>query len=201
VIDPNFYDEDYFEHGVTSGKSGYQGYTMEQGYIDLAKDLAKYFKPTKALDLGCAKGYLVQGLRLLGIETYGIDVSEYAVSTAPENIKKFVCVGSTTDLSRFKDKEFDLITCYDILEHLTDEELSKTLPEITRVLKPSGYLTMKCPFIKYDWDADKSHINIKPEVEWITLFNQYGFENHVPQVKKAPWTWWDNRTLIFMKKQ
>ena len=32
-------------------------------------------------DFGCAKGYLVYALRLLGYDAYGVDISEYAISS------------------------------------------------------------------------------------------------------------------------
>jgi hypothetical protein len=198
-IDPEYYDKDYFENGVCSGKSGYQGYNMEQGYAQLAKGLVTYFQPTQTLDIGCAKGYLVKCLRDLGISAYGIDISEYAISTVPKDIKDFVGVGSAIDLSRFGDKEFDLITCYDILEHITDEELVVAMKEIKRVSR--GYVTIKCPFEHYDWDADKSHINIKPKEDWIKLFNKCGFDQCIPTVPSAPWAWNDDRRTLFFQKR
>lgn len=43
------------------------------------------------------------------------------------------------------DNSFDLITCYDVLEHVTDINLA--LDEIVRVLKNNGEIIIKIPFL------------------------------------------------------
>lgn len=44
------------------------------------------------LDVGCAKGFLVRHLRELGVDAWGCDVSDYAIATAPEDVKPYVRV-------------------------------------------------------------------------------------------------------------
>jgi SAM-dependent methyltransferase len=196
-IKAKFYDRDYFENGVASGKSGYAGYNREESYKTLAADLKKHFDPKIALDLGCAKGFLVEALVDLGVDTFGIDISDYAVKHAPKNIGSRIYKGSCTNLWMFKNTMFDLIIAYDLLEHLDGEELDLTLGELSRV--GSKWLTIKCPFEKYDWDLDKSHIGIRPKEEWIEIMSQFGFSNYELPIPKSPWTFWDDRTLVFLK--
>ena len=43
----------------------------------------------KVLDFGCAKGFTVKALRLLGYKAYGVDVSEYAISQIAENTRRW----------------------------------------------------------------------------------------------------------------
>ena len=193
-IKPEFYDKDYFEAGIPSDKSDYNGYAWLDGYTTIADALIKHFKPIKVLETGCAKGFLTRALRNRGIETYGIDISQYAIENADPLSKPYLTLGSILELP-YKDNEFDLITCYDVLEHLDEREVVIAIKEICRV--SSKFITMKCPFVVYDWDKDKSHIGIKPKEDWIKLFAKNGFTNYDPGVPQSHWSWWDSRTLIF----
>ena len=59
----------------------------------------------------------------------------------PHKDKKFV-LGNSYKLP-FKDDEFDLIVCSEVLEHL--HEYNDALKEIKRVLKPRGYFLASVP--------------------------------------------------------
>lgn len=197
-VPAGFYDKDYFENGVKTEKSGYGGYHWNDGIAVLAQALVTNLPHKTALDLGCAKGYVVKALRDLGIEAFGIDISTYAIDQAPAEVKPFLHKGSAAvKLKMFEENRFDLVICYDILEHLDDDTLVKTMTGISRVC--SKWVTVKLPFEVYDWDLDKSHINIKPKEAWIKMFGEYGFENYELPVPKAPWSFWDNRTLVFRR--
>ncbi len=78
-LDKTFYDEAYF-HG---GSKGYGDYSYHPRWMDVARWVKSRWQPTSVLDVGCAKGFLVQELRMLGVEAYGVDISEYAVNAAP----------------------------------------------------------------------------------------------------------------------
>ena len=77
---------------------GYGGYKYDGRWQGVAKDIIKHFslkKGSKVLDVGCAKGFMLYDLSKLipGINLCGIDVSEYAISNAISEMKKFVQVG------------------------------------------------------------------------------------------------------------
>ena len=64
---------------------GYGGYGYDGRWIPVAKDIIKYCrlkKGSKILDIGCAKGFLVKDLLNLGIDSYGIDISRYALDNS-----------------------------------------------------------------------------------------------------------------------
>ena len=86
------YDENYFERGLQLGISGYTSYSwMPELTLKMAEFLAEdlNLRNKTALDFGCAKGYLVKALRIYGIEAYGYDASEYAISQAPKEIGRY----------------------------------------------------------------------------------------------------------------
>ena len=60
---------------------GYGGYRYDGRWVSIAKEIVSRYnlkKGDRVLDIGCAKGFLVKDLLSIGIEAYGIDVSEYA---------------------------------------------------------------------------------------------------------------------------
>jgi SAM-dependent methyltransferase len=197
-INSDFYDENYFENGVYSGKSGYNGYVWNNDFLEMATRLNEYFKPIKVLDIGCAKGFLVKAFTQLGVNAFGIEYSDYAFEKADSEIKDRITLGSITKRTIYRNKEFDLITCYDVLEHLTDEEVIFAISEIKRI--SNKIVTIKMPFEHYDWDLDKSHIGIQPKEIWIERFEKHGFKHFIPDYEDRPYAWnWSHRTLFFEK--
>lgn len=101
--------------------------------------LNRYMKEgDKVLDVGCGIGY---GLNLLSIkakEAYGVDVDEKAIKYCQDNI-----LGKNPRLKSlqaydgyslpFKDKEFDVVTTVDVLEHV--EDYHRFIEELLRVAK------------------------------------------------------------------
>ena len=97
----------------------------------------------RALDLGCGNGKTVSTLIDEGFQVTGIDFSSVAIEQCRENFKDSeFFVGSVCELP-FDDDSFDYITAVHVLEHLNDEELSKTVSEIRRVLKAEGYVFIR----------------------------------------------------------
>ena len=115
------YDCDYFENGIATKKSNYVDYSWERlghYFQKTATHIVDKFKPEKSLDVGCAKGYLTKGLFDLGVDAYGIEPSEYALSEACPDIKDKLTKGIAQSVS-FPDNSFDVVTCFDVLEHLS----------------------------------------------------------------------------------
>ena len=53
----------------------------------IADQVVAEIKPRRVLDVGCAKGFLVEALRDRGVEAFGIDVSEYAIGEVRPDIR------------------------------------------------------------------------------------------------------------------
>lgn len=94
----------------------------------------------KALDVGCGGGFSCEFMAKLGAVVSGIDQSVKCIKAAQEHadssgLKIDYKYGFSEKLP-YEDNTFDIVTCVDVLEHVTD--LQKTLMEINRVLKPQG---------------------------------------------------------------
>lgn len=135
VQNKEFYGSEYFEAAREPGReSGYsESYSEIEDFDEIARLARDLLGVRTALDVGCAKGFLVRALRRMGIEAWGIDLSEYAVSTAPEEVRGWLKACSIQEAG-FPDGSFELVLALEILEHipLTDiEEVIRKLFFIT----------------------------------------------------------------------
>lgn len=135
-------DRDYFD-GLRDPR-GYlnQKYDHRKGYgltfwddrlLEQARDMIKIYHIHRFLELGCAKGFRVQAMRMQGVEAWGIDISYYATANCHPDLKDYILCQDATDLSRFEDSYFDFIHAWDFLEHLLPDEIKKCLKECKRV--------------------------------------------------------------------
>jgi ubiquinone/menaquinone biosynthesis C-methylase UbiE len=126
----------------------YGGYKyMEGRWEKVARALAEHYglkAGDKILDVGCGKGFLLYDFTKVvpGIEIVGIDISEYAIQNAKEEIKNHLQVGNATALP-FPDKHFDLVISITTLHNLHNYDLDKALREIERVGKTNKYICVE----------------------------------------------------------
>ena len=129
LADPRGYEDVRFDN-----RKGYGLTYWDDRYLGTSRYLIDQFRPLYTyLELGCAKGFYVQAMRMLGVEAYGVDISNYATENCHPDIKQFLTCGSATNLSRFRDGSIDLVYSWDFLEHLTREEVKLCLTESRRV--------------------------------------------------------------------
>ena len=133
---------------------------------NIAKNIMYMLSPSTVMDVGCAKGFLVESLRDLGIEAYGVDFSSYAVGEVREDIRAFCTVKSGTESFG---RSFDLVTCIEVLEHLSPTEGEQVIENICR--HTNWVLFSSSPS---DFD-EPTHVNVRPLAYWIKLFNKYEF--------------------------
>lgn len=98
------------------------------------------------LDVGCGVGQVVIKLAEEKFQSVGIDVSpiaiKLAVKSAERNPHAFFMVASGYNLP-FKQGAFDVVGCFDLLEHLDDPEVC--IDEMLKVMKENGYIIIASP--------------------------------------------------------
>ena len=134
----------------------------------------------KALDIGCAYGFITDLLSRLGYEAMGIDVSKYAVMRGGEFGMKDLLV---SDVSHppFKAMSFDLITCFEVLEHLPDP--TSALTGIYELLDSQGIFLAITPSVGsvaaaisvLSRENPSIHPSVKPPNEWIETLSNLQF--------------------------
>ena len=126
----------------------YGGYRYIPGYWEeVAKRMIDYYQlpsNAKILDIGCGKGYLLyEFTKLIQKGEYkGIDISEYALTNAKEEVKDYLKLGHAKSLP-YPDNYFDLVISINSLHCLHSYELEHALREMERVGKKDKYLCVE----------------------------------------------------------
>ena len=147
-----------------------------------------YFKDREKLafvDLGCSSGGIVLDALLRGHEAVGLEGSDESFKQQraqwriiPKNL--FTC-DITKPFTLKKDdklKEFDVISAWEVLEHIKEEDLPVLLENIKKHLNTGGIFIGSIA----NWDDidEKTgvnwHVNLHPYEWWRDRFVEVGFE-------------------------
>lgn len=126
---------------------GYGGYKYDGRWRVVAeKIVAHYQLPEDAaiLDVGCGKGFLLYEFTqvLPKAKVSGLDLSQYAVENAKQEVRSCLQVGNANNLP-YEDNSFDLVISINTLHNLYNYELFSALAEIERVGRGAKYLTVE----------------------------------------------------------
>jgi 2-polyprenyl-3-methyl-5-hydroxy-6-metoxy-1,4-benzoquinol methylase/glycosyltransferase involved in cell wall biosynthesis len=164
------YDKEYFEKHYNPPYK-----RSEPRWLDffnhIADELVRSLKPRTMLDVGCAIGFLVEALWRRGVQAYGIDLSNYAIHQVPEDLKGFCAVKSVLEpLPESFLLTYDLITCIEVLEHMSHDEGQIAVKNIAS--KTRCILFSSTP---HDDLAEPTHVNVRPVLYWLQSFAEVGF--------------------------
>ncbi len=146
----------------------------------IADAIVRDLRPTTVLDAGCAMGFLVEALRQRGVETWGVDVSEYAISQVHESVSEYCQVGSLADpLPR----RYDLIVSIEVLEHIPPAEANAAVANLCAAT--DRILLSTTP----DDYAEATHLNVQPPEAWSAALAGEGFLREVERdvTYVTPW--------------
>ena len=135
---------------------------------------------SSVLDVGCAKAFMLHDFSELipGIIVKGIDISQYAIENAIEDMRPHVQVASAVELP-FPDKSFDVVISVTTLHNLEIDDLVKSLQEIERIARHGSFITVDA----YRDDHEKARMNawnltaktVLHADEWKALFEKAGY--------------------------
>jgi len=182
----SLYDGGYFgvgrdPSGNRRGRSGYASYDRVSSNADIAAFMLwRNFRAFRALDVGCAKGFLVEALRERGVDAYGCDVSRFAVEHAAPGALGYVRFGDLGQGLPYGDGEFDLVTALETLEHLDPSDVPAALAELRRVCRGVVYATI--PSFGRNPSGPDGHLVGKVRPERLDAYRSlgHGFEGPVP---------------------
>jgi 2-polyprenyl-3-methyl-5-hydroxy-6-metoxy-1,4-benzoquinol methylase len=107
----------------------------------LERHVLSHVRRGRLLDVGCAAGLFLKEASRAGFETAGVDVSRPMVEFARNELKlEHVALGTLQDC-RFADGAFDVVTLWDVVEHVPDPP--ELLREVRRVMSRDGYLILE----------------------------------------------------------
>jgi len=136
----------------------------------------------RVLDVGCATGVFLDGMRRWGWQAYGVEPNPVASAYARERLGLDV-VTAELEVAGLADEYYDVVTFWDVLEHVPDPR--RTLAEARRVLRPGGLLVLSLPSIGSiearlfgcywaGWDQPR-HLALFPSSVLVRLLNETGF--------------------------
>jgi len=108
------------------------------------------------LDYGCGTGFNLELLRKFG-NVWGVDIEPLAIKySQSRGFKRVILIDKEKRLP-FRDNQFEIITCLDVLEHVDKPDY--LLDEFNRILNKGGYLIVFVPAFPILWSRldDYSH--------------------------------------------
>lgn len=140
----DFYPEDYQPYTVgVHAENSLNRFLRRYGLQKRYKIIEKYVKQGNLLDVGCATGdFLAEVAAQPEWSVFGIETSATAARYARDQVGLDVLV-STLNQASFPAESFDVITMWDVLEHVYDP--CAVLDEVSRLLKPGGVFVVNHP--------------------------------------------------------
>tara|TARA_B100002052_G_C15857487_1_gene588319 strand:- start:143 stop:811 length:669 start_codon:yes stop_codon:yes gene_type:complete len=136
-----------FDYWDGDRQFGYGGMRYDGRWLPVAEEIAAHYglkAGDRILDIGCGKGFLLYEFTcaIPGIEVVGIDISQYGIDNAKEEMRPFMNQGSCTELP-FEDGAFDFVYSINTFHNLLNFELFDALKEMQRVGSDRRYICVE----------------------------------------------------------
>lgn len=164
------YGASYYQHYWGGGGAYERNERWLEFFGKVADGIIRDLHPDSVLDAGCAMGFLVEELVKRGVDAYGIDVSEYAISQVHESVRDRCAVGSLTEPLQ---RRYDLITCIEVVEHVPPEQADEALANLCAATDRLLLSTTPQDF------GEPTHLNVQPPEAWSAALARHGFYRDV----------------------
>jgi glycosyltransferase involved in cell wall biosynthesis/SAM-dependent methyltransferase len=162
------YGEDYYLHYC--GAPYVRGEPWSTFFATIAERIVCDMRVRSALDVGCAKGFLVEALRDRGVEAFGFDISTYAIDQVREDVRPYCLVASILE---YVPRRVDLVVCIEVLEHLHESEAEAAVGKLCQCADDILFSSTPTD------ETEPTHINVQPVEYWADLFARQGFYRDV----------------------
>lgn len=172
-------EEDYYKHQHYqedhSEKQWYKGRiaTFRRSF----HKIEKFLKKGRLVDVGSGMGYFMDLARNNGWEVKGVEISDYAINHAREELKLDIIKGDL-ESAHFDMGYFDAATMWNVVDQLYDPKAN--LIELNRILKEGGYLFMRIPNLYFHLRLFRLYNRLRPLFRSIknspSVFHLYSFE-------------------------
>lgn len=188
------YTEDYHKAIVTAGEGAAADRWKPQ-----VKMISRHKSGGALLDIGCSSGGFLSTMVSPAWKLYGIEMEESTAERARATTGAEVFVGDAV-AAPFQPESFDVITCFDVLEHVYSPR--EFLTKVHAWLKPGGIFYSMMPNID-SWEARAfgshwfglelpRHLSHFSPRSLRCLMNQLGFEEVL--VKTPPVSYMERST-------
>ncbi|MCW8348137.1 class I SAM-dependent methyltransferase [Vibrio sp. ZSDZ65] len=142
---------------------------------------SNFIKGKKVLDVACGTGYGSNMLSRTADSVVGGDISRDNINYCNEIYDAENLTFQVEDIENlsFLDNSFDVVTCFETIEHVDEETQKRALSEIKRVLKPKGVLLITTPNVDskhYAGVDNEFHIKELDKLEFSDILSK-NFKN------------------------
>ena len=176
------FGRDYFDGGRIHGYGGYHYHPrFWQATVRRFRDHYGIKPGDRVLDVGCAKGFMLHDFRELipGLTVAGLDISEYAIANAKEEVRPYLRIGNAKELP-YDDRSFDLVIAINTVHNLDLPECRQALREIQRVTRRHAYIVVDA--WRNEEERERLHrwvVTCKTAMhveDWKRLFDEAGYK-------------------------
>jgi novobiocin biosynthesis protein NovU/D-mycarose 3-C-methyltransferase len=157
VVDPNLLFQDYSFSSSTIA-------ALVDHFRGYAQWLVERFSPSRVVEFGCNDGVLLEPLTAIGVDAWGVDVSENITELARKKGLQVLTGFFDEDAAvalRARAGEADVVTGSNAFAHNADP--AAILAAAKRVLSPNGHL---CLEVMYAGD-------LLEQMQWDTLYHEH----------------------------
>lgn len=144
-----------YEHETVAAEDRHWWYVGRRRILERVVDSLALPQGVDILDAGCGSGRNLEWLARFGAVT-GLELSADSLEYARRRAVGSVVAGSVEEIP-LEGASFDLVTSFDVIEHVDDR---RALHELHRVLRPGGRLVVSVPAYPLLWsehDARNHH--------------------------------------------
>lgn len=205
------FGEDYYLRGTKTGLSNYENYQwVPHLTLPHAAGIKKYLEiqdGESALEIGTARGYLVNALRILNVTAFGYDISQWAIENCHPSVKEFVSNQLVCPAM-----SYDYIIAKDTFEHIEVEELRNLLKLLVKGARKAIFIIVPLTsevggkYVCPKDELDPTHKIRWPLSEWINFLQDFdrrmvvNGSYYIHGIKEAN-TAWENSCGFFTIKR
>lgn len=117
----------------------------QKKYLKFINPLKILKDEVKALDIGCGRGEWISLLNENGFNARGIDINESMVKVASQKGLNAAVNDALGELKSLEENSLDIITAFQVVEHIKFDDVLELIKEAKRVLAPCGILILETP--------------------------------------------------------
>jgi SAM-dependent methyltransferase len=135
-------------------------------FTNVANKVVTLIGAKRVLDVGCARGLMVQALAEAGVDAHGTDISETAIASAHPDVQGRLSVATAVDPI---EGSWDLVSCIEVVEHMSPVDADRAITNMCAATEQVLFSSGPGDF------AEPTHVNVRPPADWAASFAERGF--------------------------
>lgn len=139
----------------------------------------------RVLDLGCAGGGMVASFLEDGDFAVGVEGSDYSKARQRAAWADWPGNLVTADITEpfdlkidFEPVRFNVVTLWEVFEHIVTDKLPILMDNIARHLEPDGLVIASICTVPDVYEGMAMHQTVKPREWWLDMFSSHGWKNN-----------------------